>query len=89
MKVKIRITGRGLTSLRAAQHLFRRGLARWVSKGEITIIESDHRVKAPEGRQDPSWGPLLEVAQHPEIVDAFPGMPVLPTFGYDRTGGSR
>lgn len=88
MKVKIRITGKGLTSLRAAEKICGRGLARWISRHEITMVDGDPRIGAAP-TSTPRWPAIFEIGSHPEIVDAFPGMPVIPTFGYDRTGRGR
>jgi hypothetical protein len=84
MKKKIRISGYGLTSLRSAKRLVLRGRARWIGETSIEIIVEDRSpIENFHARAKVLQFPVREAVQ---IQDAFPGMPVLPTIGYNRAG---
>ncbi len=82
MKIKIRVKGGAFTSERSANRLVNRGRARWIGQLSIEIIAEDRRpVENFHAR-------ALVVSIPPVfacIQDASPGMPVIPTIGYNRS----
>ena len=82
MKSKIQITGGGKTSVAAAERLVWKGSFRWTDSTHtaIEMLTANRRIGCV--RSVPRRASLAVSAS---IVDAFPGMPVLPLIGYNRS----
>lgn len=95
MKTKVRIQAGGLTTLRSARQLVKRGRARWIGEGEgkIAIIAADNSEPpmlasaACLARSAPRHSPRFAVGYEPAGGRKLIGTPALPIIGYDRRSG--
>ena len=87
MKVQIKITNAGTTSLRNARRFVSRGTARWVGSGEteIAMISGDHRVNNRKSAGVSRQSVGLQVLNYSGVLnDPGKDMPALSIIGYDR-----